>query len=104
VPVIQAAANVRVYWEIAGALAGLMLAGLAAWYTRARRLGVRAALPSRTPRPDATEMLARQIATLDEEFESANAPDDGTRAAYQERRRELKQALSSALDASTQSS
>ena len=103
VPVIQAAANVRVYWEIAGALAALMLAGLAAWYARARRLGARA-VPSRTPRPDATEMLARQIATLDEEFESANAPDDGTRAAYQERRRELKQALSSALDASTQSS
>ena len=104
VPVIQAAANVRVYWEIAGALAALMLSGLAAWYARARRLGAHATSPSRTPRPDATELLARQIATLDAEFESANAPDDGARAAYQERRRELKQALASALDASTQSS
>ena len=101
VPVIQAATSVRVYWEIAGALAALMLAGLAAWYARARRIGRDRAMPaSRAPRPDATETLARQIATLDAEFESAGAHDDVTRTAYEARRRELKRELASALDAS----
>jgi len=98
VPVIQAAANVRVYWEIAGALAALMLAGLAAWYARTQQRAARAMSGARPPRPDATETLARQIATLDEEFESASAPDEATRAKYEERRRELKDALASALD------
>ena len=96
VPVIQAAANVRVYWEIAGALAALMVAGLAAWYARTQR-GARATLGVRAPHPDATEVLARQIATLDEEFESASGADEEARAAYEERRRELKQALATAL-------
>jgi hypothetical protein len=98
VPVIQAAANVRVYWEIAGALAVLMFGGLAAWYARTHQRGARATPGARPPRPDATETLARQIATLDEEFESASAPDDVTRTKYEERRRELKEALASALD------
>ena len=100
VPVIQAAANVRVYWEIAAALAALMLAGLAAWYARARRLGARALSPLRAPRPDATETLARQIATLDAEFESASGADADARLAYEERRRELKRELANALESS----
>ena len=104
VPVIQAAASVRVYWKIAAALAALMLAGLAAWYARARGRGVRPMSGVRAPRPDATEALARQIATLDAEFESAHAPDEMTRTTYEAHRRELKQALASALDASAQSS
>lgn len=100
VPVIQAAAGVRVYWQIAGALAALMLVGLGAWYARARRRSASAPLPSRASRPNATESLARQIATLDAEFERASAPDDSARAAYEARRRELKRELTSALDAS----
>ena len=100
VPVIQAAASVRVYWKIAGALAALMLVGLAAWYARARRRSTHAMPSSRAPRPNATETLARQIATLDAEFESASAPDEVTRTAYEARRRELKRELASALDAS----
>jgi hypothetical protein len=103
VPVIQAAASVRVYWEIAGALAVLMAAGLAAWYARARRPGARAMSASRAPVRSATETLARQIATLDAEFERASGADDGARAAYEERRRVLKRALASALDASANS-
>ncbi|MDQ2768122.1 MAG: hypothetical protein M3Y30_13310 [Gemmatimonadota bacterium] len=104
VPVIQAAASVRVYWKIAGALAALMLAGLVAWYARTRRAGARAMSPSRAPRPSATETLARQIATLDAEFESGTAADDAARAAYEAERRELKRELASALDASAHSS
>ena len=104
VPVIQAAASVRVYWEIAGALAVLMFAGLAAWYTRAHARGAGAERGVHVPRADATETLARQIATLDAEFESATSPDDAVRTAYEARRRELKQALASALDASAPSS
>ena len=100
VPVIQAAAGVRVYWQIAGALAALMLVGLGAWYARARRRSASAPLPSRAPRQNATESLARQIATLDAEFERASAPDDNARAQYEARRRELKRELTSALDAS----
>jgi hypothetical protein len=102
VPVVQAAQNVHVYWEIAGALAALMAAGLVAWYARARR---RSALApkSRAPVPDAAETLAREIASLDAEFERAGAADDSARAAYEERRRALKRELASALDASMHS-
>jgi hypothetical protein len=103
VPVVQAAQNVHVYWEIAGALAALMAAGLIAWYARARRRGARAAPLSRAPVPDATETLAREIASLDAEFERAGAEDATARAAYEERRRALKRELASALDASMHS-
>jgi hypothetical protein len=103
VPVVQAAQNVRVYWEIAGALAALMAAGLGAWYARARRRGALEAPLSRAPVPDATETLAREIASLDAEFERAGAVDAAARAAYEERRRALKRQLASALDASMHS-
>ena len=106
VPVIRAAASVRVYWEIAGALAALMIAGLAAWFARFRRRSVRAmpATPGAAPLPSATETLAREIATLDAEFERAAGADGAARAQYEARRRELKRALASALDASAPSS
>ena len=98
VPVIHAAENVRVYWWIAGALAALMAAGLLAWYARARRRSALAA-PRRVRRASsATEALAREIATLDAEFERAGAADAAARAAYEERRRALKRELAIALD------
>jgi hypothetical protein len=103
VPVVQAAQNVRVYWYIAGALALLMIGGLAAWYARTRRTSARLAAPSRAPIASATETLAREIATLDAEFERAGASDASARAAYEERRRTLKRQLASALDASAPS-
>ncbi len=100
VPVVQVAENTRVYWYIAGGLAALMLAGLAAWYARARRARVPLAAPVRAPVAGATERLAREIASLDAEFERAGASDASARAAYEERRRALKSQLASALDAS----
>jgi hypothetical protein len=103
VPVIQAAANVRVYWWIAGVLAALMAAGFIAWYARARRSSALAAPGSRAPIPDATETLARAIASLDAEFERAGAADATARAAYEERRRALKRELATALDVSAPS-
>jgi hypothetical protein len=100
VPVIVAAANVRVYWEIAGALAALMLAGLATWWARSR-VGVNARTEAASgAAPSATETLARAIALLDADFERANGADAGARAAYEERRRALKRELASALDSS----
>jgi hypothetical protein len=97
VPVVHAAENVRVYWWIAGALAALMAAGLLAWYARARS---RSALtsPRRAPVSSATEVLAREIATLDAEFERMGEADAAARAAYEERRRALKRELANALD------
>jgi hypothetical protein len=97
VPVIHAAENVRVYWWIAGALAALMAAGLLAWYARARRRSALAPSP-RAPVSSATEVLAREIATLDAEFERTGAADAAARAAYEERRRALKRELAIALD------
>ena len=99
VPVIVAAASVHVYWEIAGALAALMAAGLGAWYARARtRAGARATATS-SAAPSATETLARGIARLDADFERAGAKDADARVAYEERRRALKHELARALDA-----
>lgn len=97
VPVVIAAANVRVYWEIAGALAALMAAGLIVWYARARSRG---AMRTRTATaaPSATETLARAIATLDAEFERVPSANADARAAYAERRRELKHELATSLD------
>jgi hypothetical protein len=103
VPVVHAAENVRVYWWIAGALAALMAAGLLAWYARARRRSAIDAPRARSSIPDATESLAREIASLDAEFERAGSADAATRAAYEERRRALKRELASALDASANS-
>jgi hypothetical protein len=100
VPVIVAAENVRVYWKIAGALAALMAAGLGAWYARTRSArDPRGALGTSGAR-SATETLARTIASLDAEFEGANGADASVRAAYEEKRRALKQQLASALDSS----
>lgn len=103
VPVIHAAASVRVYWEIAGALAALMAAGIVAWYLRTRRGRARATSLAGARAPDATEALARAIASLDAEFERARAPSADAKAAYEERRRVLKRELASALDASAHS-
>ncbi|MEP7066337.1 MAG: hypothetical protein ABI889_09915 [Gemmatimonadota bacterium] len=100
VPVIHAAQNVRVYWWIAGALAALMAAGLGAWYARARGRNPIAAAGARARVPDSTELLAREIASLDAEFERNETTDAAARAAYEERRRTLKRQLASALDAS----
>jgi hypothetical protein len=103
VPVVQAAQNVRVYWWIAGVLAALMAAGLIAWYARARHRSALTPAPARARVTDATEALAREIASLDAEFERAGAVDSAARAAYEERRRALKSRLASALDASAHS-
>ncbi len=100
VPVVHAAENVRVYWWIAGTLAALMAAGLIYWYARARRRLALALHSSRAPLSDATEALAREIASLDAEFERTGVADAAARAAYEERRRALKRELANALDAS----
>jgi hypothetical protein len=99
VPVVRAAENVRVYWWIAGTLAALMGAGLIYWYARARRRLARAPHSSRAPLSDATEALAREIASLDAEFERTGVADAAARVAYEERRRALKRELARALDA-----
>jgi hypothetical protein len=100
VPVIHAAENVRVYWWIAGALAAIMMAGLLAWYARARQRSALATLVPRASISSRTEALAREIASLDAEFERAGVADSASGAAYEERRRALKRELASALDAS----
>ena len=98
VPVVVAAANERVYWEIAGALALVMAAGLGVWYARARRRRGAGGAASSAASPTATETLAREIARLDADFERAGNANDVARAAYEERRRELKRELASVLD------
>ena len=98
VPVVEAATNVRVYWEIAGALAALMAGGLGAWYARARRRNAVGAATFAPAAPTSTETLARAIASLDAEFERAGTADPSARAAYEERRGALKRELASALD------
>jgi hypothetical protein len=104
-PVIETAANERVYWEIAGALAALMALGLGAWYMRARgRSAARARGAVVAPIHSETERLARAIATLDAEFERAGSADLDARAAYEVRRDALKRELATALDASAGSS
>ncbi|MEO7039019.1 MAG: hypothetical protein ABI186_03200 [Candidatus Elarobacter sp.] len=98
VPVIVAAANVRVYWEIAGALAALMAAGLGAWYARARRRRPVFATTPAARAPTQIETLGRAIARLDTDFERIGSNDAGARAAYEERRRVLKHELAASLD------
>ncbi len=98
VPVIVAAASMRVYWEIAGALAVLMAAGLAAWYARARRKRETFVANRGSNAPTQSESLARAIAQLDTEFERAATEDAGARTAYEQRRRELKRELATSLD------
>lgn len=98
VPVVMAAANERVYWEIAGALAVIMAAGLATWYARARRRRGAGGAASSAAAPTATETLAREIARLDADFERTGSANDAARASYEERRRELKRELASVLD------
>jgi len=99
VPVIHDAENVRGYWWIAGTLAALMAAGFLAWYARARKENALSARPARAPVSTRTELLAREIASLDAEFERAGGADTATRAAYEERRRALKRELAQTLDA-----
>jgi hypothetical protein len=103
VPVIHAAADARVYWEIAAALAALMALGILGWFLRMRRGRVRATPRSAARGLDATETLARAIASLDAEFEKVQAPDASAREAYDHRRRALKRELTNALDASAHS-
>ena len=100
VPLVRAAENVQVYWWIAGTLAALMAAGLIYWYVRARQRLALARHSSRAPLSDATEALAREIASLDADFERGGVADAAARAAYEERRRALKRELAQALDAS----
>ncbi len=97
VPVIVAAENVRVYWQIAGALAVLMAAGLGAWWARARSRGGARVAVARSAAPSETETLARAIASLDAEFEREEVKDPSARAAYEQRRGELKRALANVL-------
>lgn len=98
VPEVVAAANERVYWEIAGALAVLMAAGLGAWYARSRRRRGAGGAASGAAVPTATERLGREIARLDADFERAGSANEAARAAYEEQRRELKRELASVLD------
>lgn len=102
VPVIHAAANVRVYWKIAGALATLMAAGFVAWYLRMRLRGARPTSAG-VRAPDATETLARTIASLDAEFEKMQTPSAEVMSAYEQQRLALKRELADALDASAHS-
>jgi len=103
VPVVQAPASERLYREIAIALAALMVAGFVAWLARSRARRARGAPAAPAREPDATETLARAIATLDAEFERAPSPDAVARAAYEERRRALKRELTSVLDSRSHS-
>ncbi|MEP7087632.1 MAG: hypothetical protein ABI884_10025 [Gemmatimonadota bacterium] len=103
VPVITAAANVHIYWEIAAALAALMAAGLAAWYARARSRRTGGVSKPAIREPSATETLARAIATLDSEFEHTATNDVAARAAYEDRRRQLKRELATSLDSGARS-
>ena len=98
VPVVVAAENVHVYWEIAGALAALMTAGLGAWYARARRRLGSMPAASRAAALSSTETLARAIARLDTDFERAGNANGAARATYEERRRALKRELARELD------
>lgn len=101
VPVIRAAASERLYREIAIALAALMVAGLLAWLARSRK---RRSTSGVAPRgPDATEALARAIASLDAEFERTPTADALARSAYEEQRRALKRELTSVLDSKSHS-
>jgi len=99
-PVVETVQNAHFYWWIAGALAALMASGLVAWYARARRRNVLVAPQPSVSTSSVTEALAREIASLDAEFERTGAADAASRAAYEERRRALKRELASALDAS----
>ena len=101
VPVVVAAANVHVYWGIAGALAALMAAGLGAWYARARRVSVRGSPAVGAAQPTTTETLARAIALLDAHFDRAGTTDAPARASYEEKRRALKRELATALDSTS---
>jgi hypothetical protein len=101
VPVIVAAASVHVYWEIAGALAALMAAGLAAWWVRASRRRTGGARTPIVRAQSATEVLAREIASLDAAFERNGDAVPGARESYEERRRELKRELATALDSTS---
>jgi hypothetical protein len=60
--------------------------------------------PARASRePDASETLARAIASLDAEFERITPANAAARAEYDERRRALKRELTSALDSHSRS-
>lgn len=59
--------------------------------------GLRAAAQARAPEVPLQDRLAREIAALDAIFARTEAPSESVRAAYEARRRELKDALADAL-------
>ena len=93
IDVSPASSAARQIWVVAiiASIAAAMIVGLA----RSGRRGARARAPQERP----SERLAREIAELDAHMERTPEISDAARAAYGSRRAELKQQLSSALDA-----
>ncbi len=59
--------------------------------------GARVYMAARLPEAPLHERLAQEIAALDATFARQASPSDSVQAAYDERRRELNEALSAAL-------
>src|SRR6185503_20504042 len=85
----------KVYLAVAIALIAAMAAALVV--TARRSFGVRRVSPVRVREEPRSQTLLRDIATLDAEFERTNAGDETVKAAYEQRRNELKTELSTAL-------
>lgn len=96
VPHVVGAAREKVYIGVSVALIGAMAAAL---MVTARRAMTRPRVAAVSRSEPQSEELLRSLAALDAEFERNPSPDQGTRAAYELRRRELKSALMKVLEA-----
>jgi hypothetical protein len=100
VPSISVSTRESVYRVVMYVLLAAMGIALVLAFRRGRRA---VPLPAVAPTPIASErrsqVLVREIAMLDENFERAGAADDATRSDYQTNRASLKQQLAEALAA-----
>jgi len=96
VPRLIGAEREKVYFGVASAVLAAMIVALvvAGRRSRVRRPAVAAV---RTPPELRSRRLLRELATLDEDFEKIESPDEATRAAHATRRAALKDEFGEAL-------
>lgn len=102
VPTLVGAERTRVYQGVGAVVVGAMLiallfAGRRAWPRRRFAIAAGATRGESAPQPSPAEALVHAIAALDSEFEHAATPNGDQRAAYEQKRAELKRQLADTL-------
>jgi hypothetical protein len=104
VPRVTPAERQWIYGIVLSVLVVAMVGALVVAVRRGRRTASLAPTPIVAPAPERrSQALVRAIATLDDDFDRAENPDDAVRAEYRSARATLKQELAEALAAERQS-